>query len=76
MTTFKIEVPGNYLTRGGETVKILQINSEKAPIWYRNYCLGEKIAGQFKGCRFIWQKSGEMHEGRKSDNDIVKYLSN
>jgi len=57
-----ITEPGEYITRGGERVKVASVSTK-----HDFDCLGTYSTGQSEG----WHKSGRLFAGRTSNNDIV-----
>jgi hypothetical protein len=58
-----ITTPGNYVTRGGETVTIDMVSTR-----HDHGCRGNYSTGEREG----WHKSGRIYAGIETANDIVK----
>lgn len=58
-----IDSPGDYITRGGEVVQVMEVSSR-----HDFKCRGEYSNGIPEG----WHKTGRIYFGQFSDNDIIK----
>lgn len=58
-----IATPGDYVTRGGETVKIRTSSNE-----HKFGCLGRYACGTSDS----WHRSGRIFSSRETQNDIVR----